>query len=181
MRVAARGALGRGKSTRTTRTPSRSCGPNQPSRFSTRLVVLAKRSATKALNPRFMQDTTLGRARNPRNPDAFHAETRFSLHQGRRPGGFRNCTTGNGEFGASRSASAGLRVSERGWTIVFLAPHTLTGYDRPCEECRRLAFRGVAPRHRDRLRQGSADCLRLACSGPGRQRFDSCTNFGIVA
>ena len=23
--------------------------------------------------------------------------------------------------------------------------------------------------------------LRLACSGPGRQRFDSCTNFGIVA
>ena len=46
-------------STRTTRTPSRSCGQNQPSRFSKRLVVLARRSATTALNHHCMQDTTL--------------------------------------------------------------------------------------------------------------------------
>ena len=45
------------------RLAGRSCGRNQPSRFSKRLVVLAKRSASRALNLYFTQDTTLARLR----------------------------------------------------------------------------------------------------------------------
>ena len=43
------------------KTPGRSCGRNQPRRFSKRLVVLAKRSASRALNRYFTQDTTLAK------------------------------------------------------------------------------------------------------------------------
>ena len=55
----ARGALGRVHRHVQREPPAVRVDQISQARFSTRLVVLAKRSATKALTPRFMQDTTL--------------------------------------------------------------------------------------------------------------------------
>ena len=80
-------------STRTTRTPSRSCGQNQPSRFSKRLVVLARRSATTALNHHCMQDTTLDSVNTLRNRDFGHGAA-FALRPEEVEFTYTVCTAG---------------------------------------------------------------------------------------